>query len=273
MGSFSARRPESILGANQSHHSACAQRRSSSSRPASPQTNRRPTVAVLAVQGAFVEHERQLRDLGCDVVELRQRADLDRPFDGLVLPGGESTAQGKLLAELDMLRPLRERILGGLPVLGTCAGLILLAQSIEGAGDTQQLDETLVADRTQVQGLRTLPCTVVRNGYGRQLGSFTAYAPFGPVGAKPAGESANAAAVTAPNQPASTAAPAAAATRTIPMVFIRAPYIAQVGEGCQVLACVDGRIAAVRHENQIACTFHPELTDDTTVYQAFLSLL
>ena len=208
---------------------------------------RRPTVAVLAVQGAFVEHERQLRDLGCDAVELRQRADLDRPFDGLVLPGGESTAQGKLLAELDMLRPLRERILGGLPVLGTCAGLILLAQSIEGAGDTQQLDETLVAGRTQVQGLRTLPCTVVRNGYGRQLGSFTAHAPFGPTDA--------------------------AKVRTIPMVFIRAPYIAQVGEGCQVLAQVDGRIAAVRHENQIACTFHPELTDDATVYQAFLSLL
>ena len=233
---------------------------------------RRPTIAVLAVQGAFIEHERRLRDLGCDVVELRQRADLDRPFDGLVLPGGESTAQGKLLTELGMLRPLRERILGGLPVLGTCAGLILLAHSIGGAGDTQQLDEELVAGRTQVQGLRTLPCTVVRNGYGRQLGSFTAHAPFGPTDAAAVATPTGAAAVTAPSQPASTT-PEAAATRTIPMVFIRAPYIAQVGEGCQVLAQVDGRIAAVRHENQMACTFHPELTDDTTVYQAFLSLM
>lgn len=222
-----------------------------------PIVARQPTIAVLAVQGAFIEHERRLQALGCDVIELRQRADLEHPFDGLVLPGGESTAQGKLLAELGMLEPLRERILGELPTLGTCAGLILMARSVEGTGDARGLDKQLVAGRIQVQGLRTLPCTVVRNGYGRQLGSFTVRAPFGP----------------ACGEPAAASPEASGTARTIPMVFIRAPYIAHVDEGCQVLARVNSRIVAVRHENQIGCTFHPELTDDSTVYQEFLSLM
>ena len=87
------------------------------------------TVAVLAVQGAFAEHEARLSELGAHCIELRQAADLKQDFDRLVLPGGESTVQGKLLAELGMLDGLRSRIAEGMPVLGTCAGLILLAHA------------------------------------------------------------------------------------------------------------------------------------------------
>lgn len=128
------------------------------------------TVAVLAVQGAFIEHERVMRTLGVRYVELRQRADLQQPFDGLILPGGESTAQGLLLRELDLLAPLREKILSGLPVLGTCAGMILLAKELTGGEQTH---------------LGTMDIVVRRNAYGRQLGSFHATAPFGDGGDVP----------------------------------------------------------------------------------------
>ena len=88
-------------------------------------------IGVLAVQGAFIEHEKMIRDLGQESVEIRQLKDLDG-IDGLILPGGESTVQGQLLRKLDLLAPLQERIRKGLPVLGTCAGLILLAEKIDG---------------------------------------------------------------------------------------------------------------------------------------------
>ena len=91
--------------------------------------------AVLAVQGAFIEHEQRLHELGEDCVELRQAADLARPFDRLVLPGGESTVQGKLLEELGMLEGLRARIEDGMPTLATCAGLILLARNLAARDD------------------------------------------------------------------------------------------------------------------------------------------
>ena len=93
------------------------------------------TVAVLAVQGAFAEHEARLSELGAHCIELRQAADLQQDFDRLVLPGGESTVQGKLLDELGMLEELRARIAEGMPVLGTCAGLILLARDLAAHDD------------------------------------------------------------------------------------------------------------------------------------------
>ena len=114
------------------------------------------TVAVLALQGAFIEHEHVLEELGVKTVELRQAADLDQPYDGLILPGGESTVQGKLLREL--------RMFDGMPVLGTCAGLILL-------GSPEHLD--------------TIPMQVKRNAYGRQLGSFHTEAEFKDLGLVP----------------------------------------------------------------------------------------
>ena len=121
---------------------------------------RRGTTAVLAVQGAFIEHEVALGRLGEKCIELRQASDLKRPFDRLVLPGGESTVQGKLLEELGMLEGLRRRIEEGMPVLATCAGLILLAARLD------------AHDRRGTPSLRTLDVLVQRNAYGRQLGSF-----------------------------------------------------------------------------------------------------
>lgn len=114
-------------------------------------------IAVLALQGAFIEHEQMLGKLGVTSFEIRQKSDLSRPFDGLILPGGESTVQGKLLRELGLFDPLQERIAAGLPVFGTCAGLLLLAKRIE--NDT----------RTH---FATMDILAVRNAYGRQLGSF-----------------------------------------------------------------------------------------------------
>lgn len=127
-------------------------------------------IAVLALQGAFYEHETIIRELGADCIELRKKEDLKEPFDGLILPGGESTAQGKLLWELDMFTPLRERIQDGLPVLATCAGLILLAE--QSANDARTY-------------FRTLPVCVRRNAYGRQLGSFRTVQDFDGMSAVP----------------------------------------------------------------------------------------
>ena len=127
-------------------------------------------IAVLAVQGAFEEHIKHLKKHGVNGFELRQKSDLDRPFDGLILPGGESTVMGKLLHQLKMFEPLREKIRQGLPVFGTCAGLILLAKTIE-------------KDNTVHFGVMDI--TVRRNGYGRQLGSFRRTAPMSLLGEIP----------------------------------------------------------------------------------------
>ncbi|MGN0341431.1 MAG: pyridoxal 5'-phosphate synthase glutaminase subunit PdxT [Roseburia sp.] len=116
-------------------------------------------IAVLAVQGAFIEHEKILEKLGAECVELRKKEDLEQEYDGLILPGGESTVQGKLLKELGMFDRLKEQIELGLPVLGTCAGLILLAEKL---GNDER------------SYFQTLPVVVKRNAYGRQLGSFYA---------------------------------------------------------------------------------------------------
>lgn len=118
------------------------------------------TTAILAVQGAFIEHQRVLEQLGESCALLRGPDDLQHDFDRLVLPGGESTVQGKLLAEQDMLEPLRQRVIAGLPVLATCAGLILLAEQVEDEG------------AHPIPRFGTLPARVRRNAYGRQLGSF-----------------------------------------------------------------------------------------------------
>ncbi len=133
----------------------------------------RGVTAVLAVQGAFAEHERMLSRLGEKCVELRQASDLERPFDRLVLPGGESTVQGKLLAELGMLEPLRRRIEEGMPVLATCTGLILLAERLDAHDDRG------------TPRLGTLDVLVQRNAYGRQLGSFRTEGELAGVGRVP----------------------------------------------------------------------------------------
>ncbi|WP_195851394.1 pyridoxal 5'-phosphate synthase glutaminase subunit PdxT [Aerococcus tenax] len=183
------------------------------------------TIAVLALQGAFIEHENILRQLGAQVKEIRQLKDLDLDdIDGLVLPGGESTVQGQLLEKLGLLEPVRQLIQDGLPTLATCAGLILLADHI--ANDTNRY-------------LRTLPVTVERNAYGRQLGSFATQTQVGPLSDYPA-------------------------------VFIRAPYVADYDQDVQVLTQVDGKVVGGEYENQIGLAFHPELTQDYRIHQYFL---
>ena len=117
-------------------------------------------IGILALQGAFAEHERVLERLGVKNVELRNLEDFQKyqkEFSGLILPGGESTTMGKLLRDQDMLLPIREAILSGLPVFGTCAGLILLAKEITSQDESH---------------LGTMDMVVERNAYGRQLGSF-----------------------------------------------------------------------------------------------------
>lgn len=156
-------------------------------------------VGVLALQGAFIEHEKMLEQLGVSCIELRNKEDLEKPYDGIILPGGESTVQGKLLKELGMFDTIKKQIEEGMPVLATCAGLILLAKEIKDQEETY----------------------------------------FG----------------------------------TIPMTFIRAPYVESVEEGVKVLAEVDGNIVGVEYGNQIGIVFHPELDDDLRVHKKFISKL
>ncbi|MCI5944914.1 MAG: pyridoxal 5'-phosphate synthase glutaminase subunit PdxT [Eubacterium sp.] len=188
-------------------------------------------IAVLAVQGAFIEHEKVLKEIGAEVFELRKKEDLDRPFDGLVLPGGESTVQQKLLKELGMFDILKKKIQDGLPVFATCAGLILLAEKLSND------------DR---KGFQTLPVTVKRNAYGRQLGSFHRDGIVRGI---------------------------AQDETLFPMEFIQAPYIEEVRGDTEVLAKVDDHIVAVRNKNQLAMAFHPELSGDDRLHRAFLQII
>lgn len=127
-------------------------------------------IGVLALQGAFIEHEKMLSGLGAECFEIRQLKDLSQPMDGLIIPGGESTVQGKLLRELEMMKPLRVMISSGLPVFGTCAGLILLAKEIEGG---------------EAPHIAAMDITAKRNAYGRQLGSFSHIGDFKGIGKIP----------------------------------------------------------------------------------------
>ena len=158
-------------------------------------------VAVLALQGAFLEHEQMLKKLGAEVFEIRQKKDLERPFDALILPGGESTVMAKLMREDGLYEPLLAKIQAGLPVYGTCAGLILLAREVEGGTEEE----------------------------------------FKGIG-------------------------------TVPMTFIRAPYIEKAYEDVEVLATVDGKIVAARQGNQLVTAFHPELDADLRVHQYLLEM-
>lgn len=187
----------------------------------------KPRIAVLALQGAFIEHEYMLAQLGAECFEVRQLSDWQQPKDGLIIPGGESTTQLKLLRDLGLLEPVRSAIVGGLPVFGTCAGLILLAKNVEG----EDFDR-----------LSTMDISVKRNAYGRQLGSFATESDFKGIG-------------------------------SIPMTFIRAPYIEAVYGESEALAVVDGHIVAARQGNQLVTAFHPELNSDTRVHEYFLQIV
>ena len=195
----------------------------------------KPQIGVLAVQGAFIEHERILKSLGAEVFEIRQLRDLDRHLDGLVLPGGESTVQGKLLRDLGLFEPLRKKIAEGLPVLATCAGAILLAEKI--AGDNKV-------------HFATLPAIIRRNAYGRQLGSFFTENEVAHVGKVPQTF------IRAPFFE-SVGDGVEVLSRTASSNTADAPE----------------QIVAVRYKNQIALSFHPELNNDTSIHRYFLGLV
>ena len=194
----------------------------------------KPQIGVLAVQGAFIEHERILKSLGAEVFEIRQLRDLDRHLDGLVLPGGESTVQGKLLRDLGLFEPLRKKIAEGLPVLATCAGAILLAEKIAGESRTH---------------FATLPAIIRRNAYGRQLGSFFTENEVAHVGIVPQTF------IRAP---------------FFESVGNEVEVLSRTASSNTTDALE--RIVAVRYRNQIALSFHPELNSDTSIHRYFLGL-
>ena len=205
------------------------------------------TIGVLALQGAFSEHLRVLGSLGVRTREVRLPRDL-QGLQGLVIPGGESTAIGLLAREYGLLEPLKEFGIEG-AVWGTCAGAILLSRRVEG-------------ERGERLGL--LDVTVRRNAFGRQVESFRiplqvpALAGLETSGTEPAHQEDQG------NRP-----------RPFPGVFIRAPLISQVASPrVEVLARLeDGSIVAVRQGRLLATVFHPELTGDDRFHRYFLSFL
>ena len=203
---------------------------------------RKPQIGVLAVQGAFIEHEYILQSLGAEVFEIRQLRDLDRPLDGLVLPGGESTVQGKLLRDLGLFEPLKKKIQEGLPVLATCAGAILLAEKIVGENKVH---------------FATLPAIIRRNAYGRQLGSFFTENEVAHVGKVPQ---------------TFIRAPYFESVGNGVEILSRTSST-NITSGAKAEAANAAQIVAVKYRNQIALSFHPELNSDTSIHQYFLKLV
>ena len=174
-------------------------------------------IGVLAIQGDFEAHSRVLSRLGAEAREVRVPADLEG-LDGLVIPGGESTTMTLGIERERLAEPLRELVAAGAPVLGTCAGLIVLDRAHLGLLD-------LIAER---------------NGFGRQVRSFEADLELRELG------------------------------REVRAVFIRAPWVAEHGEGVEVLAEIDGHPVAVRQGEILAVAFHPEIEGDTRLHEWLL---
>ncbi|TDK85289.1 pyridoxal 5'-phosphate synthase glutaminase subunit PdxT [Mycobacterium paragordonae] len=191
-----------------------------------------PLIGVLALQGDTREHLAALQEAGAEAITVRRRAELDA-VDGLVLPGGESTAMSHLLRDFDLLDPLRARLADGLPAYGACAGMILLSSEILDAG----------AEGREALPLSGIDMTVRRNAFGRQVDSFEGDIPFEGLDG------------------------------TVRAVFIRAPWVERVGAGVQVLARAAGHVVAVRQGPVLATAFHPEVTGDRRVHQMFVDMV
>jgi 5'-phosphate synthase pdxT subunit len=206
------------------------------------------TIGILALQGGVREHTAALAALGADARPVRRPADL-AGLDALVLPGGESTTLSMLLESSNLYEPVRLAIAHGLPTLGTCAGLVLLATRV-------------VDGRPDQRTFGALDCSVRRNGYGRQRESFEARVEVeGSLARQPAdGGEATGGCESAPGMPA---------------VFIRAPVVESAGEAVEVLARLVGDPApvAVRQGNVVASAFHPELTGDRRLHRLLLELV
>ncbi len=191
-----------------------------------------PTVGVLALQGDVAEHVRAITAAGGRPVAVRRRSELEM-VDGLIIPGGESTTIWKLAEIFDLVEPLRERIGAGMPVFGSCAGMILLARRLFERSSEQET-------------LGTIDMTVRRNAFGRQVDSFESDIEI-----------------------------AGAAGPPFRAVFIRAPWVEEVGAGVEILATEPrtGRIVAVRQGPALATAFHPELTQDNRVHTIFTDMV
>ena len=188
-------------------------------------------VGVLALQGAFARHAAVLTDVGVAPIEVRTPEHLSG-VDALVMPGGESTTMSMLLDIAELRQPLAERLAEGLPVFGTCAGMILLASS--------------VADgRSDQESLAAIDMDVRRNGYGRQIDSFEADVNVGG-GGLPGWD------------------------KPFRGVFIRAPVVERVGDGIEVLASVDDNPVLCRQGHVMVASFHPELTADRRIHELFV---
>ena len=190
------------------------------------------TVGVLALQGGVAEHARMLESLGAQVVLVKSAEQLAN-LDALVLPGGESSTIDRLTRIFGLRQPLIEAISGGLPTLGTCAGLIMLSTTIDDPAPGQQ-------------SLGVLDVSVGRNAFGSQVDSAQVHLPW----LTPSGEEV-----------------------VIDTAFIRAPIVTRAGEGVRVVAHHEGKIVGVRAGNIIGISFHPEVTGDTTVHEELLSLI
>ncbi len=190
---------------------------------------------VLALQGAFIEHVQMLRSLGVEAVEVRLPEQL-HGLDGLIIPGGESTTIGKLAVAYKLVEPIRRMAEEGLPIWGTCAGMILLAKNIG-------RDQPLIG----VMGI-----VVERNAFGRQLDSYEIDLLIPALDAVSTVEERG---------------------RPFRAVFIRAPRIQSMGSRVEEVASLtDGTIVAARQDNLLATAFHPELGDDTRFHRYFLAM-
>lgn len=189
------------------------------------------TVGVLALQGGVAEHARMLESLGARAIWVKTAEQL-AGLDALVLPGGESSTIDRLTRIFGLRQPLIDAVGGGLPTLGTCAGLIMLATTIEDPAPGQQ-------------SLGILNVAVGRNAFGSQVDSAEVTLPW----TTPTGEQVN-----------------------IDTAFIRAPIVTAAGEGVSIAARHDGKIVGVRAGNIIGISFHPEVTGDTTVHRELLGL-
>jgi 5'-phosphate synthase pdxT subunit len=200
-----------------------------------------PVIGVLALQGDVPEHLRALEAAGAKPVPVRRPEEFDR-LDGLVIPGGESTTLWRLSVAFDVLEPLRKLIGAGLPAFGCCAGMIMLADRLADG----------VAGQQTYGGI---DMTGRRNAFGRQIDSFESDITLSGLdqGSGPGQDT----------------------DRPLRAVFIRAPWVEQIGEGVAVLGRDEGtgRIVAVRQGQLLATAFHPELTPDRRIHELFVDIV
>ncbi len=201
-----------------------------------------PVIGVLALQGDVPEHLRALEAAGAKPVPVRRPEELER-VDGLVIPGGESTTLWRLSVAFDVLEPLRKLLASGLPAFGCCAGMIMLADRLADGVPGQQT-------------YGGIDMTVRRNAFGRQVDSFESE-------------------ITLSGLPADKDTGTDEDGRPLRAVFIRAPWVEQVGESVAILGTEErtGRIVAVRQGQLLATAFHPELTSDRRIHQLFVEIV